>query len=102
MQLTAVDGKVPTSDIYVSFNINPDQPMGGPLSGFKTEDTTSTGQTHNIPETVPTDAAYSPLWDVQIYDNADLGMVSNLTTALSANIMATDAAVVNCPVVSVQ
>ena len=99
--LSAVNGMVPTSDIYVSFNINPDQTGGGPASGFKTEDGMATGQTHNVPETLPADAAYSPLWDVQIYDNADFDMVSNLTTAMSTNILATDAVIVNCPIVSV-
>ena len=93
---------VPTSDIYVSFNINPDQTGGGPASGFKTEDGTATGQTHNVPETVPTDAAYSPLWDVQIYDNSEFAMVSDLNSAEMSTIMATDAAIVNCPIVSVQ
>ena len=101
-ELTAVSGKVPTSDIYVSFNINPDMDGGGPPSGFKTENGTATGQTHNVPETIPTDAAYSPLWDVQIYDNADFDNVEDLSTALAATIMATDAAIVNCPIVTVQ
>ncbi len=100
--LTADNGKVPTSDIYVSFNINPDQSGGGPASGFKTDDGMPTGQTHNVPETVPTDAAYSPLWDVQIYDNTEFDMVSDLNTAQMATIMAVDAAIVNCPIVSVQ
>ena len=96
------DGLVPTSDIYVSFNINPDQPMGGPPSGFKTEDGTATGQTHNVAETVPGDTGYSPLWDVNIYDNAEFDMIGNLSNANSATILAPDAAIVNCPVVSVQ
>lgn len=100
--LEADGGKVPTSDIYVSFNINPDQAGGGPPSGFKTEDDMATGQTHNVPETIPTDAAYSPLWDVQIYDNAEFDMVSDLSSAEMASIMAVDAAIVNCPIVSVQ
>ena len=101
-ELTAQNGYVPTSDIYVSFNINPDQTGGGPASGFKTEDGMSTGQTHNVPETLPTDAAYSPLWDVQVYDNAEFNMVSDLNSAESATILGVDVAIVNCPVVSVQ
>ena len=101
-QIMTSNGVVPTSDIYVSFNINPDQPMGGPSSGFKTEDGTSTGQTHNVAETIPGDSGYSPLWDVNIYDNTDFNMVSNLANAASASILAPDAAIVNCPVVSVQ
>jgi len=101
-ELMAEDGKVPTSDIYVCFNTNPDQMDGGPASGFKTEDGMSTGQTHNVPETLPTDALYSPLWDVQIYNNTSFGMVNNLTTATSAPLMAMDAAIVNCPIVWVE
>lgn len=101
-ELMTVNGKVPTSDIYVAFNINPDMAGGGPASGFKTEDGMATGQTHNIPETLPTDVYYSPLWDVQIYNNSSFGSVSNLLTATSAPIMAMDAAVVNCPIVWVQ
>ncbi len=101
-ELMTVNGKVPTSDIYVAFNINSDMAGGGPASGFKTEDGTATGQTHNVPETLPANAAYSPLWDVQIYNNTSFGSVYNLQTAGSAPIMATDAVVVNCPIVWVQ
>lgn len=101
-ELMTSNGVVPTSDIYVAFNINPDQPSGGPASGFKTEDGMATGQTHNVPETLPTDSGYSPLWDVNIYDNADFNMVSDLSTATGANILAMGAAIVNCPIVSVQ
>lgn len=97
--LEVVNGMVPTSDIYVSFNINPDQNGGGPPSGFKTENNAATGQTHNVPETIPTDAMYSPLWDVQIYDNTGFAGVSNLSTAMAAPLMVMDAATVNCPIV---
>jgi hypothetical protein len=101
-ELMAVNGKVPTSDIYVCFNINPDMMDGGPASGFKTEDDMATGQTHNVPETLPTDGSYSPLWDVQIYNNTSFGSVSNLTSATSAPLMVMDAAIVNCPIVWVE
>lgn len=100
--LTAENGMVPTSDIFVTFNINPDQPDGGPVSGFRTEDGMETGQTHNVAETVPTDDSYSPLWDVNIYDNKDFGVVEDLSTATTADILAHDAAIVNCPIVSVE
>ncbi len=100
-ELMTVNGKVPTSDIYVCFNINPDLTGGGPVSGFKTEDGMATGQTHNVTETIPTDVAYSPLWDVQIYDNASFGSVSILSTAKAAPIKAMNAVIVNCPIVSV-
>jgi hypothetical protein len=101
-ELVSDGGKVPTSDIFVAFNINPGIDGGGPPSGFKTEDGTSTGQTHNVPETLPEDASYSPLWDVNIYDNTHFDQVMDLTTAGMATILAMDAAIVNCPVVSVQ
>ena len=58
---------VPLSQIYVTFNINPDQPNGGPGSGFKAEPNSE--QTHNVPATLPGDAGYSPLWLVAVYDN---------------------------------
>lgn len=100
--LMATNGKVPTSDIFVSFNVNPDQPGGGPPSGFKTENGSATGQTHNVPETLPDDAGYSPLWDVQIYDNTMFDDVNDLTDARTVSVLAMDAAIVNCPIVSVQ
>ena len=37
MAMPAGSGMVPVADITVAFNINPDQPNGGPPSGFKTE-----------------------------------------------------------------
>jgi hypothetical protein len=89
---------VPLSPIYVTFNINPDQPGGGPPSGFRTD---ASGRAHNVVATLPDDEGYSPLWSVNVYDNADFENVSNLQTALSANILATGVANVNCPVVSV-
>ncbi len=89
---------IDTSPIYVAFNINPGMPGGGPPSGFLTD--TITGRAHNVAATIPTDAGYSPLWMVNIYDNADFDKVHDLTSAQSANILATGAAVVNCPVVA--
>jgi hypothetical protein len=88
---------VPSSDILVSFNINPDQTGGGPASGFKTE--MGTMQTHNVVQTVPEDAGYSPFWDVDVYDNTDFSMVMNWQTATSANILGMGVATVNCPIV---
>ena len=62
---------VPLSPIYVTFNINPDQAGGGPASGFVTDP--QTGRSHNVTATLPMDDDYSPLWCVNVYDNADLG-----------------------------
>ena len=91
---------VPTSPIYVCFNINPGMDGGGPPSGFLTE--TGSDQTHNVAATIPSDAGYSPLWLVNIYDNAEFDDVMDLTTAQNATIMAPGAAIVNCPIVSVE
>jgi hypothetical protein len=97
LEVTA-DGSVPTSPIYVTFNVNPDEPDGGPPSGFVTEP--GNVQTHNVPSTLPGDAAYSPLWDVHIYDNEDFDAVMDLATAEAATILVEHAANVNCPIVS--
>lgn len=91
---------VPIDPIYVTFNINPDQPNGGPPSGFVTE--MGSAQTHNVVESIPTDSDYSPLWSVNVYNNEDFDMVNNIETAKSANILAEGVALVNCPIVSVQ
>ena len=88
---------VPLSPIYVTFNVNPDQPNGGPGSGFKAEPNSE--QTHNVPTTLPGDAGYSPLWLVAVYDNANWSEVKDLKTALNAKVLAPAAAMVNCPIV---
>lgn len=90
-------GSVPLSPIYVSFNKNPGEDGGGAASGFMTE--MDSMQTHNVVATVPGDDGYSPLWHVNVYDNADFDSVSDLDTATSANILASGVATVNCPVV---
>jgi hypothetical protein len=94
-------GAVPTSPIYVTFNKNPDanDATSGPASGFKAE---GNGQTHNVVKTLPADAAYSPLWSVSVYDNADFANVTNLTTAQSAKILANGVANVNCPIATIK
>lgn len=91
---------VPLSPIYVTFNINPEEDGGGPASGFVMEDDSE--QTHNLIATVPGDDGYSPLWLVNVYDNADFDDVSDLDSALEAEQLAAGVATVNCPVVSVE
>ena len=76
--LSVEGGNVPVSPIYVTFNVNPDQPNGGPASGFRTEP--NSHQTHNVPATLPGDEGYSPLWLVAVYDNADFASVRDLDT----------------------
>jgi len=90
---------VPTSPIYVTFNINPNMPNGGPPSGFMTEDGT---QTHNVLGSLPGDIGYSPLWSVSVFDNADFATVNSLSTAQSSNVLANGVMNVNCPVVLVE
>jgi hypothetical protein len=99
---TTAGGTVPISDIYVTFNINPDpnNPMSGPPSGFETQ--TGTMQTHNVPETLPGDAAYSPLWKVDVYDHSAFATVMSLATAMQAPLLVSGAALVNCPIVAKQ
>jgi hypothetical protein len=92
-------GKVPVSPIYVCFNINPSDPNGGPASGFKTE--TGSNKTHNVVATIPSDAGYSPLWNVNAYNNTAFNVVNNLSTAQSAPAAGNNLATVNCPVVVV-
>jgi hypothetical protein len=89
-------GVVPTSPIFVTFNVNPDQPNGGPPSGFRTEP--GTDQTHNVVATIPGQTGYSPLWLVIPYDNADFGDVRDRFSAQAAALFPV-AGVVNCPVV---
>jgi hypothetical protein len=99
---TAIDGTllVGLSTIFVTFNVNPDQPGGGPCSGVMTE--TDTGQSHNVVAAMPPDPEYSPLWNVFAYDNADFDTVYDLDTAQAATIVPGVAAPnVNCPIVEI-
>jgi hypothetical protein len=94
------DGKVPVSPIYVSFNKNPDQPMGGPGSGFKM--VMGSTQTHNVVATLPGEDGYSPLWLVSPYDNMYFDKVMNLGSVMDSMVLARGVATVNCPIYSVQ
>lgn len=99
---TASGGAVPVAPIYVTFNINPSDPNGGPASGFKAEPGTTPLQTHNVVAVVPTDNGYSPLWSVVVYDNNSFNSVRNLSTAVAAPVLVPSAGNVNCPVVHIQ
>ncbi len=90
---------VPLAEILVTFNINPNEQGGGPASGFMTE--SGSDQTHNVVDTLPEDAGYSPLWDVDVYDNSDFSSVMDWQTATMTNVLAEGVAIVNCPIVSV-
>ncbi len=93
------EGLTPLSYIFVAFNINPGDVGGGPPSGFVVEPGTS--QTHNVVETIPGDAEYSPLWMVYVYDNADFDSVSDVVSAKAATILENPPDQINCPVVAV-
>ncbi len=97
--LTAAGGNVPLSPIYVTFNVNPGEPNGGPGSGFRAEP--NSPQTHNVPFTLPGDTGYSPLWLVSVYDNADFPSVHDRASAVKAKILGPGVATVNCPIVFV-
>jgi len=97
--LTPQGAQVPVSPIFVTFNVNPDQPGGGPPSGFRTED--GSAQTHNVVATLPPTPAYSPLWTVNVYDNADFDAVADLASVGDATLLAQGVADVNCPVVEI-
>jgi hypothetical protein len=93
------NGQVPLSPIYVSFEVNPGEEGGGPASGFATE--MDSDRTHNVLTSLPGEDGYSPLWLVNVYDNADFESVSDRASAVDATQLAAGTAMVNCPVVSV-
>ena len=95
----AADGTVPVSPIYVSFNVNPDKPNGGPVSGFKMK--MGSPQTHNVLATLPGQMEYSPLWLVTAYDGMEFDTVMDLSSAMHAMAVARGIATVNCPVFSI-
>ena len=82
---------VPLSPIYVIFANN-----ATPDDGFKVEPGTS--QTHNVLATLPGDATYSPLWNVNVVDTSNFSAMTNLATATSFSSMVAGATV-NCPIV---
>jgi len=90
-QTLTSDTRVPTADIYVFFANNTD-----PSNGFET--VPGTTQAHNVIEFNPTQAGYSPLWDVNKIDTSYFSKVTNLASATAVPSTAIGAAV-NCPVV---
>ena len=58
-------------------------------------------QTHNVAETLPGDAGYSPLWMVIMYENTAFPDVSNRDSAERAPVVAgVGSPLVNCPIVA--
>ena len=77
--LTAVGGRISTSDIYVIY-VDPTASdlASGFASGFKTEPE-NPAQTHNVLATVPRDTGYTPLKDVNVISQVNFADVANLT-----------------------
>lgn len=95
--LAPVADAVPTSTVYVAYDVNPTS--GAPGAGFAVEP--GTAQTHNVVATLPADAGYSPLWSVNVYDRAAFDGVSDLATAMAAPRLTTGAGLVNAPIARV-
>ena len=95
--VAAVAAGTPTAPIHVAYAINPDEPGGGPPSGFRTEP--GTGRTHNVVDTLPGQPGYTPLRAVRVYDNAAFDDVKDLATAEAQRLLATDTMLLNLPVV---
>src|SRR3569832_289252 len=76
---------VPVSPNYVTFNVNPAQPTGGPAPGFRIE--ALSDLIHFVPATLPDDAGFSPLWLVSVFDNRDWPTVHDLDTVLKDKIL---------------
>ncbi|HVK73578.1 MAG TPA: hypothetical protein VM734_09665 [Kofleriaceae bacterium] len=89
-------GEVAVSDAFAAYAINPDQPGGGPPSGWKDD---GAGRTHNVLATVPADPTYSPYRTLRTYDVAAFPDVTDLASAMAAPPIAGEPVVVNWPVV---
>lgn len=96
--LTTVDGPAPVAPLYATFNVNPPAAGGGFASGFMTE--AGGAQTHTVAAALD-GAAYSSLWQVQIYDNADFASVTDLASAQAATVVQADALLWNAPLVEI-
>jgi hypothetical protein len=94
------EGQVPISYIHVMFNINPGEEGGGPASGAMTEP--DSDQSHNVAETIPGDATYSPLWLVYVHDNAAFDSVTDLASIKANPEIEIIDPLVSCPIVAVE
>lgn len=97
--LAVAGDDVPSAPAWVAYAINPDQPGGGPPSGYAVE--AGSMQTHNVAGVMPGEAMYSPLWSVNVYDNAAFAAVRDLPTVTSAPQLARDVALVNAPIIAI-
>ncbi|PSP55473.1 hypothetical protein BRC82_05950 [Halobacteriales archaeon QS_1_67_19] len=86
---------------YYDFDVQPTAPAPIYALFREGEDTPVEGQL-NVIDAVPGDEGYSPLWTVNVYDNADFDGVSDLSSARDAELLDAGAATVNCPVVDAE
>lgn len=92
---------VSIATIWLTFNINPGEPGGGPASGRKTE--AGTDRAHTVSAALPGDVGYSPLWMAIVYDNLAFDRVVDLASAERAPVVpGIPSPFVNSPVVSVE
>lgn len=97
--LQVVQSMVPVSAVYAAFNVNPGASGGGWRSGFMTE---SGGvQTHVVADALDAGGGYSPLRDLQVYDNAAFASVVDLASAAAAAPIASDELLWNAPIVEI-
>lgn len=97
--LRVVDSRVPTSDVYVTFNTNPGAAANGWSSGFMTE--TGSDRTHTVADALDA-PGYSSLRNVLVYDNAAFASVTDLTTAQAATRITTEPLLWNAPLVELE
>lgn len=97
--LRVVDGRVPTSDVYLTFNTNPGATANGWSSGLMTE--TGTDRTHTIAAALMA-PGYSSFRNVLVYDNAAFATVTDLTSAQAATRIPTEPLLWNAPLVALE
>lgn len=95
--LAALPDGTPTSPLYVTYAVDPGQPGGGPPSGFRTEP--GGAITHNVAADLPGEPGYSALRALRVYGNAAFDAVHDRASAEAAPRLATDATLVNAPIV---
>jgi len=87
--------------LWAAFNIDPDQPGGGPASGRRLEP--GTEQTHFVAERLPDQPGYSPYWMTITYHNRAFDSVRDKPSAEAAPVVSgVGSLLLNSPVVSVE
>ncbi|HEX9620907.1 MAG TPA: hypothetical protein VF989_12280 [Polyangiaceae bacterium] len=101
--LTLTEEKlVPVASMFAAFNENPnaENPLLALPSGFFGDG--EPARTHNVLAALPGAGDYSPLVSLQAYDNSEFSNVLDLASAQGATLLASDVAMLNCPVVAVE